>query len=191
MTDMGLMSYYLGLEVKQMKDGIFMSQEGYAKEVLKKFKMLDSKPVKTPMVCGVKLRKFDDGKKVDSTFFKSLVGSLRYLTCTRPGILFSVGLVSRFMEAPSSIHMKVAKRILRYLKGNSDIPSITPMDTVEPSAPTPPEGTPKGVDMPYIPAFPKELLPSGSSIRNSFPSNPKPLLVIVALLFKSEIMSKE
>ncbi|KAK3039773.1 hypothetical protein RJ639_027086 [Escallonia herrerae] len=50
MTDMGLMSYYLGLEVKQMKDGIFMSQEGYAKEVLKKFKMLDSKPVKTPMI---------------------------------------------------------------------------------------------------------------------------------------------
>ncbi|KAK3027898.1 hypothetical protein RJ639_040275 [Escallonia herrerae] len=117
MTDMGLMSYYLGLEVKQMKDEIFMTQEGYAKEVLKKFKMLDSKPVKTPMVCGVKLRKFDDGKKVDSTLFKSLVGSLRYLTCTRPGILFSVGLVSRFMEAPSSIHMKAAKRILRYLKG--------------------------------------------------------------------------
>ncbi|KAK3040897.1 hypothetical protein RJ639_027892 [Escallonia herrerae] len=83
--------------VKQMKDGIFMSQEGYAKEVLKKFKLLDSKPVKTPM---------------------SLVGSLRYLTCTRPDILFSVGLVSRFMEAPSSIHMKAAKRILRYLKGN-------------------------------------------------------------------------
>ncbi|KAK2969839.1 hypothetical protein RJ640_000656 [Escallonia rubra] len=116
MTDMGLMSYYLGLEVKQMKDGIFMSQEGYAKEVLKKFKMLDSKPVKTPMVRGVKLRKFDDGKKVDSKFFKSLVGSLRYLTCTRPDILFSIGLVSRFMEAPSSIHMKAAKRILRYLK---------------------------------------------------------------------------
>ncbi|KAK2989563.1 hypothetical protein RJ640_014990 [Escallonia rubra] len=53
MTDMGLMSYYLGLEVKQMKDGIFLSQEGYAKEVLKKFKMLDSKPVKTPMTRGI------------------------------------------------------------------------------------------------------------------------------------------
>ncbi|KAK2982872.1 hypothetical protein RJ640_009714 [Escallonia rubra] len=120
MTDMGLMSYYLGLEVKQMKDGIFMSQEGNAKEVLKKFKMLDSKLVKKPMVCGVKLRNFDDRKKVESTFFKSLVGSLRYLTCTRPGILFSVGLVSRFMEAPSSIHMKAAKQILRYLKGILD-----------------------------------------------------------------------
>ncbi|KAK2967836.1 hypothetical protein RJ640_001778 [Escallonia rubra] len=118
MMDMGLMSYYLGLEVKQMKDGIFMSQEGCANEVLKKFKMLDSKPVKTPRVCGVKLRKFDGGKKVDSTLFKSLVGSLRYLTCTRPDILFSVVLVSCFMEALSSIHMKSAKRILCYLKVN-------------------------------------------------------------------------
>ncbi|XP_019248334.1 PREDICTED: uncharacterized protein LOC109227589 [Nicotiana attenuata] len=117
MTDIGLMSYYLGLEVKQMEDGIFISQESYTKEILKKFNMLECNPVNKPMESGTKLSKFDEGEKVDPTFFKSLVGSLRYLSCTRPDILFAVGVVSRFMEAPTSTHLKVTRRILRYLKG--------------------------------------------------------------------------
>ncbi|XP_052477160.1 uncharacterized mitochondrial protein AtMg00810-like [Gossypium raimondii] len=119
MTNVGLMSYCLGLEVKQTDDGIFISQESYAKHVLKKFKKLDSNPVETPIECEVKLSKFDDGIKKDSTLFKSLVGSLRYLTCTRPDILFVVGVMSRYMEAPTSTHRKIAKRILRYLKGTT------------------------------------------------------------------------
>ncbi|TYI22604.1 hypothetical protein ES332_A06G114900v1 [Gossypium tomentosum] len=117
MTDVGLMSYYLGQEVKQTDDGIFISQEGYVKQVLKKFKMLDCNPVETPMECGVKFSKFDDRIKEDPTIFKSLVGSLRYLTCTRPDILFTVGVVSCYMKALTSAHMKANKRILRYLKG--------------------------------------------------------------------------
>ncbi|XP_057985399.1 secreted RxLR effector protein 161-like [Hevea brasiliensis] len=120
MTDIGLMTYYLGLEVKQIEDGIFISQEGYAKKILEKFKMLDCNPVNMLMECGVKLSKFDSEEKVDSTLFKSLVGSLRYLTFSRPDILFSVGLVSHFMEAPVFSHMNVAKRILHYLKGTID-----------------------------------------------------------------------
>ncbi|KAL0356000.1 UNVERIFIED_CONTAM: Retrovirus-related Pol polyprotein from transposon TNT 1-94 [Sesamum radiatum] len=120
MSDMGLMSYYLGLEVKQRSDGIFISQEAYARETLKKFKMKECNPVTTPIECGVKLSKDDGARKVDSTTFRSLVGSLRYLTCTRPDILFAVGLVSRFMENPSEEHMNAAKRILRYLKGTFD-----------------------------------------------------------------------
>lgn len=120
MTDIGLMAYYLGIEVKQTDEGIFIFQEGYAKEILNKFKMEDCKPVGTPVEVGIKLTKLDDGEKVDSTLFKSLIGSLRYLTCTRPDILFGVGLVSRYMEAPTMTHFKAAKRILRYLKGTLD-----------------------------------------------------------------------
>ncbi|KAJ7961115.1 Retrovirus-related Pol polyprotein from transposon TNT 1-94 [Quillaja saponaria] len=107
-------------KVKQNDGGIFISQEGYAKDVLKKFQMLDSNSVNTPMECGVKLSKHDVGEKVDPTLFRSLVGSLGYLTCTRPDILYAVGVVSRYMEFPTSTHMKTAKRILRYLRGTLD-----------------------------------------------------------------------
>ncbi|KAH9672528.1 hypothetical protein KPL70_017763 [Citrus sinensis] len=94
MTDIGLMAYYLGIEVKQNEEGIFISQESYTKEILKKFKMNDYKPISTPVECRVKLSKHDEGEDINPTFFKSLVGSLRYLTCRRPDILYAVGLVS-------------------------------------------------------------------------------------------------
>ncbi|KAG6480703.1 hypothetical protein ZIOFF_057288 [Zingiber officinale] len=116
MTDIGLMAYYLGIEVNQREDGSFISQAGYVREILKKFRMDNSKSINTPVECGVKLSKHDEEEKVDPTFFKSLVGSLRYLTCTRPDILYAVGLVSRYMEDPTTTHLKIAKRILRYIK---------------------------------------------------------------------------
>lgn len=68
-TNIGLMAYYLGIEVKQMDGGIFISQEGYAKEIHKKFKMEDCKPVGTPIEVGIKLSKFEDSEKVGSTLF--------------------------------------------------------------------------------------------------------------------------
>ncbi|KAA0051914.1 putative copia-type polyprotein [Cucumis melo var. makuwa] len=120
MIDIGLMSYYLGIEVKQSEEGIFISQERYTREILEKFNMMNSKPIATSIETGTKLSKHEEGDDVDPSYFKSLVGSLRYLTCTRPYILFSVGLVSRFVESPTTTHLKVTKRILRYLKGTLD-----------------------------------------------------------------------
>ncbi|XP_073221562.1 secreted RxLR effector protein 161-like [Cicer arietinum] len=82
--------------------------------------MFDRNPVNIPMERGLKLSKFEDGQKEDPSFFKSLVESLKYLTCTRPDILYVVGVVSRFTEAPTTTHMKVTKRILCYLKCTLD-----------------------------------------------------------------------
>ncbi|XP_050889993.1 uncharacterized mitochondrial protein AtMg00810-like [Lathyrus oleraceus] len=96
---MGLMAYYLGIEVKQEDKGIFITQEGYAKEVLKKFKMDDANPVGTPMECGNKLSKHENGEFVDPTLYKSLVGSLRYLTSTRPDILYVVGVIIGYRDS--------------------------------------------------------------------------------------------
>nr|GEY23288.1 copia-type polyprotein [Tanacetum cinerariifolium] len=120
MTDIGLMSYYLGIKVKQTDEGIFICQERYAKEILKRFDIDKCNPVGTPIEHKVKPSKHDGGKAVDSTLFKSLVGSLRYLTCIRPDILFVVGLISRFMEELTTKHLKIAKRILHYIKGIVD-----------------------------------------------------------------------
>lgn len=83
MTNIGWMAYYLGIEVKKQVDGIFISQESYSKEILKKFKMKECKPISTLAECRVKLSRHDEGEKVDPTLFKNLVGSLCYLTCTR------------------------------------------------------------------------------------------------------------
>jgi hypothetical protein len=93
MTDIGLMSYYLGIEVKQMEKGIFISQASFAREIVKKFKMNNCKPVSTPVECRIKLSKHEERERVDPTIFRSLVGSLGYLTCTGPDILYGVGLV--------------------------------------------------------------------------------------------------
>ena len=82
--------------------------------------MLNCKPVVTPIATGIKLNKEDDGSKVDPMMYKRLVGSLMYLTTTRPDIMFAVSLISRFMETPKSTHWKYGKRILRYIAGTTN-----------------------------------------------------------------------
>jgi hypothetical protein len=77
--------------------------------------MLICKPAATPMETGIKLRKYDEGSYVDPTLYKRLVGSLMYLTTTRPHIMFAMSLISRFMETPKSTHWQAGKRILRYV----------------------------------------------------------------------------
>ncbi|GMI75822.1 cysteine-rich RLK (RECEPTOR-like protein kinase) 8 [Hibiscus trionum] len=120
MTHIGEMSYFLGVEVKQTVEGTFLSQKKYVEQTLSNFRMKDCKPVATPAETGTKLSVDSTREPVNPTLFKSLVGSLRYLTITRPDITYAVGLVSRFMENPKQDHWIAAKRILRYIKGTLD-----------------------------------------------------------------------
>ncbi|KAG7534720.1 GAG-pre-integrase domain [Arabidopsis thaliana x Arabidopsis arenosa] len=121
MSDLGKMKYFLGVEVKQCQDGIFICQRRYAREVLARFGMENSNSVKNPIVPGTKLHKDQSGERVDETLFKQLVGSLMYLTVTRPDLMFVVCLISRFMASPRVSHWLAAKRILRYLKGTTEL----------------------------------------------------------------------
>ncbi|WJZ98853.1 hypothetical protein VitviT2T_017352 [Vitis vinifera] len=120
MTDLGLMSYFLGMEVKQDHDGVFISQKKYAKEILNKFHMDDCKRTSTPMNQKEKFSKDDGTEKVDESQYRSLIGCLMYLTATRPDIMFSVSLLSRFMHCASEVHFQAAKRIVRYIKGTTN-----------------------------------------------------------------------
>eukprot|EP01018_Ginkgo_biloba_P015018 Gb_14660 [translate_table: standard] len=104
MTDLGLLHYCLGIEVWKDKVGIFISQTKHAKELLKKFRMEDCKPADTPMETGLKLTANEESKKVDETLYRQLVGTLIYLTYTRPDISFVVNFISRFMTAPKVSH---------------------------------------------------------------------------------------
>jgi hypothetical protein len=117
MTDLGEMSYFLGMEVQQNQLGIFVGQQKYAKEILKKFKMEDCKSMTTPMNLKEKFSKEDGADKVDEAIYRSLIGCLMYLTATRPDIMHAVSLLSRFMHCASEIHFKAAKRVVRYIKG--------------------------------------------------------------------------
>ncbi|KAK6163847.1 hypothetical protein DH2020_000711 [Rehmannia glutinosa] len=116
MTDLGLMKYFLGIQVRQSKGEIFISQEKYLEEVLKKFHMNNCKPISTPLAVNEKFQLYDGADKADSKTYRSIVGSLIYLTNTRPNIVYPVSLISRFMHEPSKLHFAVAKRILRYLR---------------------------------------------------------------------------
>ena len=120
MTDLGKMRYFLGVEVMQKSDGIFISQKKYVMEVLERFGMDKSNSVLNPMVPGEKLQKDQDGMKIDSTYYKQIVGSLMYLTATRPDVMFAVSLISRYMEHPTKLHLQAATKILRYLRGTAD-----------------------------------------------------------------------
>lgn len=120
MSDLGKMKHFLGVEVKQCADGIFICQKRYAREVLARFDMESANAVKNPIVPGTRLSKNEGGVRVDETLFKQVVGSLMYLTVTRPDLMYSVSLISRFMSSPTMSHWLTAKRILRYLKGTTD-----------------------------------------------------------------------
>ena len=119
MTDLGVMKYFLGMEVLQSSDGTFICQQKYISDILSRFKMQDCKPVSTPISAGVKLGKDEDSEKMDDSMYRSLIGSLLYLTAIRPDILFIVSFLSKFMHSSRDTRLTAAKRVLRYIKGTS------------------------------------------------------------------------
>ncbi|KAL0314620.1 UNVERIFIED_CONTAM: Retrovirus-related Pol polyprotein from transposon RE2 [Sesamum angustifolium] len=120
MSDLSLMHFFLRIEINQEKEGIFICQRKYTETLLKKFKMESCKTVTTHLVTGEKYQKEDGSQKVDGSMYRSLIGSLLYLTATRPDIMFTTSLLSRIMQSPSQVHYAAAKRILRYLRGTKD-----------------------------------------------------------------------
>lgn len=126
MSDLGELSYFLGLEFSKTEKGLVMHQKMYADDLLKKFNMLQCNSAATPAETGLVLDREGPEEPVDPTHFRRIVGSLRYLCNTRPGIAYSVGLISRFMEYPKTPHLLAAKRILRYVKGTLDCGILFP-----------------------------------------------------------------
>ncbi|CAL5022892.1 unnamed protein product [Urochloa decumbens] len=120
MSDLGFLSYYLGMEVEQSEHGIKLKQSSYARKILQQTGMEECNPTSYPMQAKLKLDKDEEGDPVDPTEYRRMVGSLRYLTHTRPDLAYSVGVVSRFMERPTSLHLQAVKQILRYVKGTID-----------------------------------------------------------------------
>uniref|UniRef100_A0ACD5TXY1 Uncharacterized protein n=1 Tax=Avena sativa TaxID=4498 RepID=A0ACD5TXY1_AVESA len=117
MSDLGLLSYYLGIEVNQTAEAITLCQSSYARNIVELMGMESCNPCQTPMENRLKLTKNDGSVAVDPTEYRSIVRSLRYLVNTRPDIGFAVGIVSRYMEAPTSQHMAAVKHIIRYVSG--------------------------------------------------------------------------
>ncbi|XP_071713109.1 secreted RxLR effector protein 161-like [Rutidosis leptorrhynchoides] len=114
---MGELNFFLRLQIKLLEDGTFINQEMYIHEMIKKFGIENSKPMATPMATNVKLTLEGEGEPFDSTKYRGMIGSLLYLTASRPDIIFSVCLLARFQENPMTSHVEAVKRIFRYLKG--------------------------------------------------------------------------
>jgi hypothetical protein len=120
MKDLGLMHYFLGLEVWQSPERIFLNQGKYAVEILKRFDMLECKSMNTPMETKLKLLVDTSSELIDATLYRQIIGSLMYLTNTRPDICFVVNTLSQFLVEPRHVHLVVAKHVMRYLKGTLD-----------------------------------------------------------------------
>ncbi|KAJ9547414.1 hypothetical protein OSB04_019957 [Centaurea solstitialis] len=121
MSLMGELTYFLGLQIKQSEKGIFINQGKYVLDMLKKFDLTSCTPMKTPMAPPLSLDKDSKGKPVDVTLFRGMIGSLLYLTASRPDIMYSTCLCARYQDEPKESHLTAVKRIFRYLKGTPNL----------------------------------------------------------------------
>jgi len=114
------LTYFLGLQVNQMEDTIFISQSKYAKNIVKKFGVDNSSHKRTPATTHLKLSKDENGVAVDQSLYISMSGSLLYLTTSRPDITFAVRVCARNHAEPKMSHLVQVKRILKYINGTTD-----------------------------------------------------------------------
>ncbi|WVZ80644.1 hypothetical protein U9M48_028103 [Paspalum notatum var. saurae] len=118
MSMMGELKFFLGLQIKQLKEGTFLCQTKYTQDMLKKFGMEKAKPINTPIASKGHHDLYDESKKgkdVDQKLYSSMIGSLLYLCASRPDIMLSMCMCARFQANPKECHLVVVKRILRYL----------------------------------------------------------------------------
>ena len=120
MSHMGELQYFLGLQIKQMKDDNFIHQGKYTKDLLKRFGMETASPKSTPMSTSTHLDRDEKGKDIDPRLYRGMVGSLLYLTAYRPDIMFVVCICARYQSQPKVTHVTVVKRIFRYLSKSFD-----------------------------------------------------------------------
>ncbi|KAJ9551529.1 hypothetical protein OSB04_015574 [Centaurea solstitialis] len=128
MSSMGELTFFLGLQVKQKRDGIFINQSKYVATMLQKFGMNDAKPASTPMETHKHLTADVEGEEVDVHQYRSMIGSLMYLTASRPDIMFAVCVCARFQVRPKESHLHAVKRIFKYLKGQPKLGLWYPYD---------------------------------------------------------------
>ncbi|GJS88737.1 putative ribonuclease H-like domain-containing protein [Tanacetum coccineum] len=129
MSSMGELTFFLGLQVKQLPEGIFISQDKYVADILKKFDFLSIRTATTPIKSNKPLVKDEDGVDVDVHVYRSMIGSLMYLTASRPDIMFVVCACARFQVTPKASHLNAVKRIFRYLKHQPKLGLWYPRDS--------------------------------------------------------------
>ncbi|XP_068319743.1 secreted RxLR effector protein 161-like [Pyrus communis] len=117
MSDLGLLHHFLGIGILQTDQGVFIHQSKYAKSLLVKFGLEDCKLVSIPLPTGEKLKKVDGSELADGGLYRKIVGSLLYLTGTRLDLMYATSLLSRFMNSSTNKHLRVARRVLRYVQG--------------------------------------------------------------------------
>ncbi|KAM1569577.1 hypothetical protein ACFX10_034684 [Malus domestica] len=120
MTDLGLLHHFIGMGVIQTEKNIFIHQKKYAMKLIEKFGMKDCKFVGTPLAVSEKLCEVDGSEAAFESEYRKLIGSLLYLTATKPDIMFASSLLARFMHDPTKKHMGITKKVLRYIQGTLD-----------------------------------------------------------------------